>query len=67
MNNTTQQRATLDVIEANVPNVGNAENSLTDARAEMDRLFALASKSFESIVDGDSQEFLRRSRQTGGQ
>jgi len=37
------------------------------ARAEMDRLFAVASRNFEAMRQGESQEFLRRSRQTGGQ
>lgn len=45
---------------------GDAEG-LASARAEIDELFAVASQSFEAMRQGTSQEFLRRSRQTGGQ
>ena len=67
MNKTTKQWATPGDIEAKAPDEGSTASSLTDTRAEMDRLFAVASKSFESMSEGDSREFLRRSRQTGGQ
>ena len=67
MNTTTTQRASLGYIEAKVPNKGSKAISLTKTRAEMDRLFAAATKSFESMTEGNSKEFLRRSRQTGGQ
>ena len=67
MSNATRQRATRSDIEAKAPSEGGTSSSLTDTRAEMDRLFAVASKSFESMTEGNSQEFLRRSRQTGGQ
>ncbi len=67
MNKTTKQRATLGDIEAKAPDEGSERSSLPDTRARMDRLFAVASKSFESMTEGNSQEFLRRSRQTGGQ
>lgn len=47
---------------------GDAENdALASTRAETERLFATASKAFESLAQTDSHEFLRRSRQTGGQ
>lgn len=41
--------------------------SLASRRAETDRLFAAAEKSFAAIAQHDSMDFLRRSRQTGGQ
>lgn len=59
-------RATIGDIEARTPG-DSTGSSVMDARAEMDRLFAVASKSFASMTEGKSQEFLRRSRQTGGQ
>ncbi len=67
MNKTTKQRATLHDIETKAPDEDSTASSLTDTRAAMDRLFAVASKSFESMTEGNSREFLRRSRQTGGQ
>ena len=67
MNKAMKQRAKIGDIEARVPGDDGTDNSLTDTRAEMDRLFAVASKSFTSMTEGNSQEFLRRSRQTGGQ
>ena len=67
MNKATKQRRKVSENEAQVPDEGSAGNSLTATRAEMDRLFAVASKSFKSMSEGDSREFLRRSRQTGGQ
>lgn len=42
-------------------------DGLAGARTEIDELFAVASQSFEALRQGTSQEFLRRSRQTGGQ
>ena len=42
-------------------------DTLSDTRAAMDRLFAVAAKSFESMSEGNSQKFLEQSRQTGGQ
>ena len=67
MNKTMKQRATPGDIEAIAAGEDSTASSLPDTRAEMDRLFALASKSFKSMTEGNSQEFLRRSRQTGGQ
>ena len=67
MNKATKQRRKVSDNEAQVPDADGAENSLTDTRAEVDRLFAVASKSFKSMSEGNSHEFLRRSRQTGGQ
>ncbi len=43
------------------------DESLSTTRADTNRLFAAASKSFESLMQSNSHEFLRQSRQTGGQ
>ncbi len=67
MSNATKQRVTIDDTRAQASGDDGTANSLTDARVEVDRLFAVASKSFKSMTEGNSQEFLRRSRQTGGQ
>jgi hypothetical protein len=66
MSNKVKQRKT-STIEVNPNPDGSAANTLGNARSETDRLFAEATKSFESMSEGDSQEFLERSRQTGGQ
>lgn len=67
MSNATKQRVTIDDTRAQASGDDGTANSLTDARVEVDHLFAVASKSFKSMTEGNSQEFLRRSRQTGGQ
>lgn len=67
MNNATRQRATPENLSTQASGGGGADDSLTEMRADVDRLFAVASKSFQSMTEGNSQEFLRRSRQTGGQ
>ena len=67
MSNTTRQRATRDELTVQATGGGGTADSLTNTRADVDRLFAVASKSFQSMTEGNSQEFLRRSRQTGGQ
>ncbi len=67
MNKTTKQRRKVGDNEAQAPDAGGEENSLADTRAEMNHLFAVASESFKSMSEGNSHEFLRRSRQTGGQ
>ena len=66
MNEKMKERATLGDTQAIVHGDDSTGSSLTDTRTEVDRLFAIASKSFESMTE-NSQEFLRRSRQTGGQ
>ena len=66
MSKDTRQRTTHD-IEESAQSGGSATSTLTDTRTEIDRLFAVASKSFEAMTEGNSQEFLERSRQTGGQ
>ena len=40
---------------------------LAETRAQTDRLFEVAARSFAAMSQGDSHEFLRRSQQTGGQ
>jgi len=67
MNETTRQRATTGEVRTQAPDDGSATSSLTDVRAEADGLFAVAAKSFASMTEDNSQEFLKRSRQTGGQ
>ena len=66
MSNKVKQRKTNN-IEVNPNPDGSAANTLDNAQSETDRLFAEATKSFESMSEGDSQEFLERSQQTGGQ
>ena len=67
MSKATKQRSTAPDIKVKAADEGDTASPLTDARAEVDRLFAVAAKSFENMSEGNSQEFLRRSRQTGGQ
>ena len=67
MSNNTGQRTTRPRSKTKVAGQGDGAESLTDKRAEMDVLFAVAARSFENMTEGNSQEFLRRSRQTGGQ
>lgn len=67
MSKDTKQRTTTSDVNDGAPDDGNAPGKLTDTRAEMDRLFAVAAKSFEAMSEGNSQEFLKSSRQTGGQ
>jgi hypothetical protein len=40
---------------------------LENARANTNLLFATAAQNFEAMSEGDSREFVERSRQTGGQ
>lgn len=67
MSKTTKQRTTVSDIDVRPQADGNAADSLPDTRTEIDKLFAVASKSFDKMSDGKSLEFLERSRQTGGQ
>ena len=48
-------------------NDSNDANSLAETRASLDRLFAVATDAFDRMRTTNSQEFLHRSRQTGGQ
>lgn len=67
MSKTSRQRVTAGDIRAQAPTDGTTSSSLTDARADTDRLFAVAARSFASMSEDNSEEFLKRSRQTGGQ
>jgi len=66
MSEKMKERATIGDTQAIAHGDDSTRSSLTGTRTEVDRLFAIASKSFESMTE-NSQEFLRRSRQTGGQ
>ena len=66
MSKDTKQRTATDDIKTGAP-ADDGASGLTDTRIEMDRLFAVAAKSFETMSEGSSQEFLKSSRQTGGQ
>lgn len=61
------QEKTSNTVDSRPQDNSGASDALSDARAEADRLFAVASRSFEAMTQNDSHEFLRRSRQTGGQ
>lgn len=67
MSTSKGQRERQDRIEQPKPGEGDGGTGLSETRAETDRLFAVAARSFEAMSQGDSREFLRRSRQTGGQ
>ena len=67
MSKDTKLRTKTNDLNSGVPDDGDAPGRLTESRAEMNRLFAVAAKSFEAMSAGNSQEFLRSSRQTGGQ
>jgi hypothetical protein len=42
-------------------------STLAAQRADLERLFSVASRAFAGLNMGDSQEFINSSRQTGGQ
>jgi len=67
MSNETRQQTTNRDLRSQGPNGDGTAESLSATRDEVDRLIAVASESFRSMTEGNSQEFLRRSRQTGGQ
>jgi hypothetical protein len=67
MSNSAEQRLRDRVVEETGSGDDANESGLADVRAETDRLFAVAARSFEAMSQGSSQDFLRRSRQTGGQ
>jgi hypothetical protein len=60
-------RQHTDVIAASGAAADDESSTLTAQRADVDRLFAVASKTFESMRTGNSQQFIEASRQTGGQ
>jgi len=65
MNNELRQRSAIE--ETGVGDEAGDGSTLAVERAETDRLFSVAAESFKAMSQGDSREFLRRSRQTGGQ
>lgn len=68
MSNNSNQKTTHGEHEPRLHESGpGGDESLSGTRAETNRLFAAASKSFESLMQNNSHEFLRQSRQTGGQ
>ena len=62
-----KQRTVQDRLESPRPDADPEGGALASTRAQTERLFATASKAFETLSQNDSHEFLRRSRQTGGQ
>lgn len=66
MSNQTRQRNTPSS-ESSAPADGGSSPSLQQTRASMNLLFATAAKNFEAMSEGDSREFVEKSRQTGGQ
>jgi len=67
MNETTRQRATAGDMRAQGPSDDGHTSTLTAARANTDRLYDVAKKSFASMSEKNSEEFMKRSTQTGGQ
>lgn len=66
MSNAIRQRTSEQNSDRIEPADGDVRG-LADSRAAVDRLFAVAARSFEAMQQSDSREFLRQSRQTGGQ
>lgn len=66
MNNHTRQRNTPASGSSAQSDAGSSD-VLQNARANTNRLFATAAKNFEAMSQGDSREFVEKSRQTGGQ
>lgn len=65
MNKETRQRS---IVNRDTPTQGEGgDDTLSEKRSEIDRLLAVASRSFDSLTEGNSREFLRASEQTGGQ
>ena len=67
MSNTTRHRESVADNPATSGAAEGAGRSLRATRADVDRLFAVAAKSFQSMSEGNSQDFLARSRQTSGE
>ena len=66
MLNQTMPQKTNAITLVPEPN-GNAINAFAATQAETTLLFADTVKSFESMSEGDSGEFLEQCRQTGGE
>lgn len=64
-NNALRTRTVQSVTDS--PGDDGPADGLAAARSEMDRLFAIAAEAFDSMNEHDSQDFLRNSRQTGGE
>ena len=63
----TEQRLRVVDRTENPQGGDSAESQLDGTRAEADRIIAVASSAFERMRATNSQDFLSRSRQTGGQ
>jgi hypothetical protein len=66
MSNQTKQRSTNTAESSPQPDA-DSSTVLQNARANTNLLFATAAKNFEAMSQGDSREFVEKSRQTGGQ
>jgi len=66
MSNQTKQRSTNTTESSPQPDA-DLSTVLQNARANTNLLFATAAKNFEAMSQGDSREFVKKSRQTGGQ
>ena len=66
MSNQTRKRTTNATKSSRQADTG-ASSVLENARANTNLLFATAAQNFEAMSEGDSREFVERSRQTGGQ
>ena len=67
MSQQNNQRTSAEDVAGQPASDSDDGGNLSEQRAATDRLFAIAEKSFAAMAQGDSREFLRRSRQTGGQ
>jgi len=67
MTNSTRQRLIDRQREQPSGSDSNDDGNLTETRDALDRLFAVATDAFDRMRTTDSQEFLKKSRQTGGQ
>lgn len=67
MSENSNQRTSRNEVTDGPEQGGDDGGALADRRAETDRLFAVAEKSFAAMTQSNSREFLKRSRQTGGQ
>ena len=66
MSNQTRQRST-PASGSSAQTDADSSNVLQNARENTNLLFATAAKNFEAMSQGDSREFVEKSRQTGGQ
>ena len=65
--NMYDKQMTANNIEVGMQDGGKVMSTLMGTQAEIDRLLAAAVDSFKSIKSADSRDFLKKSRQTGGQ